>query len=82
MTFADFALCLVATHDLPGERCITVSFHCDLVAPGEAGDLVESEGEIVKRTGSLAFVRGRVFVNERTLASYSAVVKRLRRSPS
>ena len=77
MTFADFALCLIATWDQPGEKCITVSFNGEFVEAGKPGELVESVGEVVRRTRSLTFVRGQVFVGDRVLVNYSAIVKRL-----
>lgn len=78
MTFADYALCLTAIWDQPGEKCVTVSLTCEFVAAGQLGDLVESTAEVVRRTGSLAFVRGQVAVGDRTLVNYSGIVKRLR----
>ncbi|MEE2613709.1 MAG: PaaI family thioesterase, partial [Acidobacteriota bacterium] len=80
MTFADFALCLAATHGLPGERCVTVSLSCEFAAPGEVGDFIESTAEVVRRTRSLTFVRGQVTAGDRILLNYSAIVKRLARS--
>ena len=80
MTFADFALCLAATHGLPGERCVTVSLSCEFTAPGEVGDFIESTAEVVRRTRSLTFVRGQVTAGDRILLNYSAIVKRLARS--
>ena len=61
MTFADFALCLTATWDQPGEKCVTVSCNSEFVAPGRPGDLIEASGEVVRRTKSLTFVRGQVY---------------------
>jgi uncharacterized protein (TIGR00369 family) len=80
MTFADYALCLTAIHGLNGERCVTVSLNCEFTAPGEVGDLIESTAEVVRRTRSLAFVRGLLVAGERTLLSYSGIVKRLVRT--
>jgi len=77
MTFADFALCLTATWDQPGEKCVTVSCNSESVAPGRPGDLIEASGEVVRRTRSLTFVRGQVYANERILLNYSAIVKRI-----
>jgi uncharacterized protein (TIGR00369 family) len=77
MTFADYALCLTATWDQPGERCVTVSFHCEFVAAGRSGDLVESTCEVVRRTRSLTFVRGTMSVADRVLLSFGGIVKRL-----
>ena len=82
MTFADYALCLAAVWDQPDEKCVTVSLNCEFVAAGKLGDLVESSAEVVRRTGSLAFMRGLVHVGDRTLVNYSGIVKRLRAAPS
>jgi len=79
MTFADFALCLAAIHGLPGERCVTVSLSCEFTAAGQVGDFIESTAEVVRRARSLTFVRGLITAGDRTLLSYSAIVKRLRR---
>ena len=78
MTFADFALCLIAIWDQPGEKCVTVSFNCEFSAAGQLGDRVESVGEVVRRTGSLVFVRGQISSGDRTLLNYSGIVKRIR----
>ena len=78
MTFADFALCLTATWDQPGEKCVTVSCNSEFVAPGRPGDLIEASGEVVRRTKSLTFVRGQVYAGDRILLNYSAIVKRIR----
>ena len=78
MTFADFALCLTATWDQPGEKSVTVSCNSEFVAPGRPGDLIEASGEVVRRTKSLTFVRGQVYADDRILLNYSAIVKRIR----
>ena len=77
MTFADYALCLTAVWDQPGEKCVTVSCNCEFVAAGEPGALIEAAGEVVRRTRSLTFVRGQVFTGDRVLLNYSAIVKRI-----
>ena len=77
MTFADFALCLAATWDQPGERCVTVSFNCEFVAAAIPGDVVESTCEVVERMRSLTFVRGTLSVGTRVVLSFSGIVKRL-----
>lgn len=82
MTFADFALCLTAVWDQPGERCVTVSFHSEFVAAGSPGELIEASGEVVRRTRSLAFVRGQLAAGGRVLLTWSGIVKRIRVSSS
>ena len=78
MTFADFALCLIAVWDQPGEHCVTVSCHTDFVAAGTPGDLIEASGEVVRRTRTLAFVRGQLVTGGRVLLTFSGIVKRIR----
>ena len=77
MTFADFALCLTAVWNQRGERCVTVSLNSEFVAAGREGDLIESVCEVVRRTRSLTFVRGTLFVGDRTLLNFSGIVKRI-----
>ena len=75
MTFADFSLCLEATNHYDGLSCATVSFNSEFVAAGKLGDLVQAKAETVRKTNSLAFVRGDVFTKNNILIAYSAVVK-------
>ena len=75
MTFADYAVCLTAIWDQPGQKCVTVSFNCEFVAAGRQGDHIRSSCEVVRRTRSLTFVRGQLFVGERVLLNCSAIVK-------
>lgn len=77
MTFADFALCLLAVWDQPGEHCVTVSCHNQFVAAAQPGDLIEASGEVVRRTRSLTFVRGQLAAGDRVLLAFSGIVKRI-----
>ena len=77
MTMIDLAM-VVAAKENWEEQLVTVSLNSEFIDAGCAGELVEAEGELVKRTGSMAFVRGRVHVGDRTLLTSSAVLKRLR----
>ena len=81
MTMADLMLCAVATHDLPSERAVTVAFNAEFVAAGRQGERIEAAGEVIRRTRSLVFVKGRVFAGDRTLMVCDAVVKRSPRPP-
>ncbi len=80
MTFADYALCMEATGHYTNENCLTVSFSCDFVSAGSIGDLIESSAEVIRKTGSMVFVRGTVFSGDETILRYSGVVKRQRNS--
>ena len=76
MTMADLTMAVTAKGD-PDDAYVTVSFNSEFVASGHAGDLVEARGELVRRTGSMAFVRGNIHVGERTLFVCSGVMKRV-----
>ena len=54
-----------------------MSLNSEFIAAGQDGEVIEAAGELVRRTRSLAFVRGRVFVGDRTLLTASAVLKPL-----
>ena len=77
MTMIDLAMVVAAKRDRD-EQLVTVSLNSEFVAAGREGELIEAEGEVIRRGGSLGFVRGRVFVGERTLLASSAVLKVLR----
>lgn len=79
MTFADFCLCMAATHHYEEESCLTVSFGCEFVSAGRIGDLIECRCEVTRKTGSMAFVRGEVFTGNEVIFTFSSVVKRLRK---
>jgi uncharacterized protein (TIGR00369 family) len=76
MTMADLTMAVTAKGE-PDDAYVTVSFNSEFIAAGYAGDLVEARGELVKRTGSMAFIRGHIHVGETTLFICSAVMKRV-----
>lgn len=76
MTMADLTMAVTAKGE-PDDAYVTVSFNSEFAAAAHAGDLVEARGELVRRTGSMAFVRGRIHVGETTLFVCSAVMKRV-----
>ena len=81
MTMIDLAM-VVAAKETWEEQLVTVSLNSEFIDAGRAGEIVEAEGELIHRTGSMAFVRGRVYVEKRTLLTSSAVLKRLRAKTS
>jgi acyl-coenzyme A thioesterase 13 len=78
MTFADYCLCMEATHHYEQETCITVSFNGEFVSAGKTGDLIECRAVVTRKTGSMAFVRGEIFTDEEVIFTFSSVVKRIR----
>ena len=78
MTFADYCLCMEATDHYASETCITVSFSSAFVSVAEIGALVEGRVDVTKKTGSMVFLTGSLFVSDETILTFTAVVKRLR----
>jgi acyl-coenzyme A thioesterase 13 len=76
MTMADLIMAVTAKEE-PDDAFVTVAFNCEFVAAGHVGDLIEARAELIRRTGSMAFVRGHIHVCETTLLICSAVMKRV-----
>ena len=79
MTFADYALFMIADHELQGVGSVTASFNAEFVDSARVGDLIEARGEVVRAGGSMVFVRGLITTGERPLLNFSAIVKKIRR---
>lgn len=76
MTMADLAMAATSKAERD-DAYVTVSFNCEFVAAGREGDIVETQTELVRRTGSMAFVRGSIRGGEETLFVFSGVMKRI-----
>jgi len=74
MMFADYTLCLAANGGLP-ENVITVTCSSEFVGPASEGDLIEGEGEVVRRGRSLVFVRATLRSAGQVILTASGVVK-------
>lgn len=77
MMFADYTLCIAANGGRQ-EGVVTVTCNSEFVGPAQEGDLVEGVGEVVRRGGSLVFVRATLHCGDRVILTASGVVKRLR----
>ena len=76
MTFADFALFVIARDVTEGSRTVTATFNCELVGTARVGELVECHGEVVKAGRSMVFVRGLITAPGGPVASFSSVLKK------
>lgn len=77
MMFADYTLCVAAnggTHD----SVVTVSCNSEFIGPVVEGDRVDGFGEVIRRGGSLIFVRVTLRVGDRPVLTSSGVIKRIR----
>ncbi len=81
MAVADMALFTIARDALAGQHGVTVALDSVFLNPGNLDDRVEATGEVTRAGGSLIFVRGQVTAAERTLLTFSGVIKKLRKSP-
>ncbi len=79
MTMADLTICVTARQGTEDTHVLTVSLNSDFVNGGYAGDLLRCKANVVRRTGSLAFVDAKVYTDENVLLNCSAVVKRMRK---
>ena len=79
LTFADFSLFVVALEYTGTDEggYVTISLSSEIVAASREGDLVESEGEVIRATRDkdLIFVRVRVFSGARTLLTAQGIIK-------
>ena len=78
MAMADYTIGTTARFGMGDEGTVSVAFDSLFVDAGRLGDWVEGRACVVRRTGSMVFVRGELTVGERTLLTFSSVVKRLR----
>ncbi len=78
MAFADYAVTMIALAGV-AENCTTVSFSSHFLSAAQRGDWLEARGEVVRRTGSMTFVRGLVTAGDAPVLDFQAAVKRLKK---
>lgn len=77
MALADYTAGATARHGTT-DRTVSVSFDAQFVDTAGEGDLVIGRAAVVRRTGSLVFLQGRLWCGDRPILAFSGVVKRLR----
>jgi uncharacterized protein (TIGR00369 family) len=84
LTFADYALCLVAGRAADGGTntafAMTVSIAVEFLDAGRIGPPLEARGEPLQVTGRLAFARGSVTQEGCTIALWSGVCRHVARA--
>ena len=78
VTFADRALSIAARDAIDGAGCVTIEMTLQFVGAARIGDIVETTPEIVRRTGSLIFLRTVLTCEGRPLAAISGIWKVLK----
>lgn len=76
MTFADYALFMIAGGMDASIHGVTVTMNCEFVGAAQAGRLLTARGEVVRAGGSLVFVRGMIDDAGRAILTFSATIKR------
>jgi uncharacterized protein (TIGR00369 family) len=79
MTFADYALFIIAQDALTGGGSVTASLNGEFIDGAVEGEIIEARGEVVRAGGSLVFVRGLITTGGRPLFNFSAILKKIRR---
>lgn len=77
LTFADYALFIIARKPLGDTRAVTVTLNGEFIGPAHVGELVEATGEVVRAGGSLVFMRGLITAAGRPAMTFSGVVKKV-----
>ena len=84
LTFADYALCVIAGRAADGGTntsfAVTVSIAVEFLNPGRIGPPLEASGEPLQVTGRLAFARGSITQQGRTIALWSGVCRHVARA--
>ncbi len=84
LAFADYALCLVAGRAADGGTnssfAITVSIAVEFLSAGRIGPPLEATGEPLQVTGRMAFARGSITQEGKTIALWSGVCRHVPRS--
>ncbi len=84
LAFADYALCLVAgraaDNGTNSSFAVTVSIAVEFLSAGRIGPPLESTGEPLQVTGRMAFARGSITQEGKTVALWSGVVRHVARA--
>lgn len=80
MTFADYALFMIAAGMNGNLHGVTVTMNSEFIGAAQPRRLLLARGEVVRAGGSLIFVRGIITDVDRPVLTFSATIKRLRRT--
>jgi uncharacterized protein (TIGR00369 family) len=78
MAFADYVATMVALSGV-SENCATISFTSDFVGAARLGDWVEGRAEVIRRTGSMTFLRGQLSARGEPVLNFQGVLRRLKK---
>jgi uncharacterized protein (TIGR00369 family) len=81
MSFADFSLFAIASDALGDSRAVTLTCNSEFIGAGVLGAVVEAEGDVLRTTRSLVFLRGLITQSSRPLLAFSGTLKKISRAP-
>ena len=81
MSFADFSLFSIAHKALKGAHAVTLTCNCEFLSAGDLSAVIEAEGEMLRETRSLIFVRGLITQASRPLLAFSGTLKKIVPAP-
>jgi uncharacterized protein (TIGR00369 family) len=82
MTFADRALSMTARMRDPNRTQATVQFDMHFIQPAKIGEVAAIHCLVLKETRTLAFVEGKIYVDEDLVATAKGVWKIIKAGPS
>ena len=74
-TLLDHALSAIAWEANARKACLSVALDVHFLTPARPGDFIEARGHIVRQAATLAFMQGRLTVQDRLVATASAILK-------
>ncbi|HVY86249.1 MAG TPA: PaaI family thioesterase [Caulobacterales bacterium] len=78
MSFADFSLFSIAHNALTdGVKAVTLSCNCEFISAGTLDGWIESDGDVLRVTRSLIFVRGLIRQRTRPVLAFSGALKKI-----
>ena len=78
MTFADYALFMIAGGMDASIYGVTVTMNCEFVGAAEPGRLLTARGEVVRAGFSMVFVRGLICDEDRPVLAFSGTIKKVK----
>jgi uncharacterized protein (TIGR00369 family) len=78
MTFADYALFMIAGGMDTSVHGVTMTMNCEFVGAAEPGKLLTARGEVVRQGMSVAFVRGIIDDEGRPVMAFSGTIKKFK----
>lgn len=78
MTFADYALFMIAGGMDANVHGVTMTMNCDFVGAAEPGRLLTARGDVIRNGLSVTFVRGVIYDQDRAVLAFSGTIKKFK----